>query len=300
MKDNNKPILTSFEKRLPGPNSQSMSEKEFREFSEFIYNECGIKMSDAKKTMLEARFQKRLRVLGLKSYREYRDYVFSLKGMELELPHFIDVVTTNKTDFFREPKHFEILTQQVLPQWCAKYSPRKTFRIWSAGCSTGEEPYTMAMVLTDYAEKNPGFRFQIMASDISTRVLDHSLKAIYEEEKVIPVPPSFKKKYLLRSKDRSQRLVRIVPELRRSVTFMRLNFMEEFGLKDLMDVIFCRNVIIYFDRPTQEGLLNRFCRQIEPDGYIFIGHSETLTGMNIPLEQVAPTVYRKSKFTSQP
>ena len=170
---------------------------------------------------------------------------------------------------------------------------KKKLRIWSAGCSTGEEPYTLAMVLSEYQERTAGFRFSILATDISTQVIGRAMKAIYPEERVKTMNIERKKKYLLRSKNREAGLVRIVPELRRLVRYERLNFMEEFSFEKPMHIIFCRNVIIYFDRKTQENLLHRFCYNLMPGGHLFIGHSESTTGMDLPLEPVAPTVYRR-------
>jgi chemotaxis protein methyltransferase CheR len=278
----------------------TLSDREFQRLSEFIYGECGIKMPNEKKTMLEARLQKRLRILGLRSFREYCDYLFSPSGMENELVHMIDVVTTNKTDFYREPRHFEYLVQKVLPELMTKYGAgiNRNLMVWSAGCSTGEEPYTLAMVLGDFAERSPGLMFKhvILASDISTRVLEKAQRGVYEHEQVAPVPHEQKKKYLLRSKDKSKNLVRIVPALREVVRFRRINFIKgHFDMREPMDIIFCRNVIIYFDKSTQEVLLNRFCEHLSPGGYIFLGHSETLHGLDVPLTQVEPTVYMKSK-----
>jgi chemotaxis protein methyltransferase CheR len=271
----------------------TLSMRDFGKLSRFIYDTCGIKMPEVKATMLEARLQKRLRALGMHSFSEYCDFLFSPQGLEQELVQMLDVVTTNKTDFFREPDHFEHLTQRVLPDWLKRHEG-STLSIWSAGCSSGEEPYTLAMVLSEFALKNPRFDFRILATDISTRVLEKAKTAIYAESQVEPVPHDLKRKYLLRSKDRSSGTVRIVPELREKVRFRRLNFMDEdFGMRDQMDVIFCRNVIIYFDRPTQEKLLQRFHRQMKIGAFIFMGHSETLSGLNVPLVSVYPTVYRR-------
>ncbi len=276
----------------------TLSDRDFQRLSTFIHTECGIKMPPSKKTMLESRLQKRLRSLGIKSFPQYCDYLFSQDGMENEFVHMIDVVTTNKTDFYREPRHFDYLVQDALPELMAKHGAgiRRNLMIWSAGCSTGEEPYTLAMVLNEFAQRCPGFkfRFTILATDISTKVLEKAKKAIYEHDRIAPVPPDQKKKYLLKSRDNKRGLVRIVPELREAVKFRRLNFLEgSFGMREPMDVIFCRNVIIYFDRPTQETLLNRFYDHLCPGGYMFLGHSETLHGLNVPLVQVSPTVYRK-------
>ncbi|GAW65818.1 chemotaxis protein CheR [Geoanaerobacter pelophilus] len=272
-----------------------LSARDFGRLSRFIYDTCGIKMPEVKKTMLEARLQKRLRALGMHSFTDYCDFLFSSEGLEKELVQMLDMVTTNKTDFFREPDHFHYLSQTVLPDWVRRH-PGATLSIWSAGCSSGEEPYTLAMVLSEFALQNPGFDFRILATDISTRVLEKARNAIYQESQVEPVPFEYKKKYLLRSKDRSSGMVRIVPELREKVRFRRLNFMDEdFGMREQLDIIFCRNVIIYFDRPTQEKLLQRFHRNMKPGSFIFMGHSETLSGLDVPLVSVYPTVYRKPR-----
>lgn len=266
--------------------------RDFERFSEFIHGECGIKMPPNKKTMLEARLQKRLRALSMADFDQYCAYVFSAEGLATELPHLLDVVTTNTTDFFREPKHFELLNNELLPRWHAR-NPGQRLSLWSAGCSTGEEPYTLAMVLSEYQARHQDFTFSILATDLSTRVLEHALRAVYTEDKFAKVPLRFQSTYFMRSKDRSKRLVRVVPELRGLVSFRRLNFMEEFNFREQKDIIFCRNVMIYFDRPTQERLLSKFCRHLRRGGHIFIGHSESLAGMQLPLRQLAPTVYER-------
>lgn len=276
---------------------KSISEKDFKRLGELIYSQCGIQMKESKRTMLQARLQKRMRKLGVDSFEHYCNYLFSPDGMKDELIHLIDVVTTNKTDFFREPKHFEYLTKKAIPELInVQKSVRKSVSIWSAGCSTGQEPYTLAMVLNDFAEKLQGFTYSILATDISTQVLEKAKLAIYESEVVEPVPLEFKRKYLLRSKDKNKDIVRVASELRDRICFRRLNFMDDdFGLREPVDIIFCRNVIIYFDRPTQEKLFNRFCRYLSIGGYIFVGHSETLHSLNVPLTMVAPTIYRRNK-----
>lgn len=274
--------------------ARAMTDLEFYRFGEFIQGQCGIKMPLAKKTMLQGRLQKRLRILGIDSYSVYADYVFSAKGKEEELFQMIDAVTTNKTDFFRESKHFDYLRDVVLPELKSetKKSGWKKMKGWSAGCSTGEEPYTLAMVLSNFADNNPSFHFSILATDISTKVLGLAKTAIYQEEKIEPIPMEFRKKYLLRSP--SKPIMRIVPELRSCMNFMRLNFMDtDYRLQEMMDIVFCRNVIIYFDRETQENILNRICRYLVPGGYLFMGHSETLNGMNLPLRQISSSIYRR-------
>ena len=278
--------------RLPA----TLSDREFSRFSAFIYDCVGIKMPPAKKTMLEARLQKRLKANSLHSFEEYSDYVFSQEGRATELIHMIDVVTTNKTDFFREPGHFDYMVKTSLPNILQARGDvlRDPVRIWSAGCSTGEEPYTLAMVLSEFAAGRPDFRAAITASDICTQVLQTAKTGIYPEERTDPIPLNLKKKYLLRSREKSKSLVRISPKLRSLVTFKRINFMDDdLGISEKMDIIFCRNVVIYFDKPTQQTLMRKFYKQLRPGGYLFIGHSETLSGLDVDFKPVASTVYRK-------
>jgi chemotaxis protein methyltransferase CheR len=272
-----------------------MSEAVFSRFSSFVQSEVGIKMPPVKKTMLQARLSKRLRRLGLQTFDEYCDFVFSPEGRATELQNMIDVVTTNKTDFFREPGHFHYLVQQVLPELMNRgMGVRRRLMLWSAGCSTGEEPYTIAMVLSDFAERHRGIDFSILATDLSGQVLKEARLGIYREDEVDPVPMGMKKRYLLRSRNRSEGRVKIVSAIRNKVEFRQLNFMdEEYAIGGNRDVIFCRNVIIYFKRSTQERVLNRVCRHLRTGGYMFMGHSETLNGLNVPLIQVEPTIYRK-------
>lgn len=273
-----------------------LTPKLFEAFSSFITDSLGIKMPDSKRVMLQSRLQKRLRQLKMNTFETYYDFVFSDKGREEELHHLMDVVTTNKTDFFREPRHYDILTNTVLPQMLQQkqFSTHLPLKVWSAGCSTGAEPYTLAMVLSEFGERTRNFAFKILATDICTQVLTTGLTAVYDEKDVTPVPMDTRKKYLLRSKDRNRPRVRIVPELRHKVEFRRLNLMtSDYGMPNTMDIIFCRNVIIYFDRPTQHAVLSRLCRCIKFNGYLFMGHSETLNGFDLPLKQIASTVYRK-------
>ncbi len=274
----------------------TMSGRDFSRLSEFIHDSCGIKITPVKKVMLESRLSKRLKNLCMHSFGDYCEYLFSPRGMQDELVHMLDMVTTNKTDFFREPAHFSYLVEKAVPELInlRGAGSSRMLGVWSAGCSTGEEPYTIAMVLNDL--NDGGFRYTVLATDISTKVLDIAKLGIYSEDKVGPVPDPLKGRYLMRGKDSRQGMIRIAPELRERVKFRRLNFMEgDFGMREPMDIIFCRNVIIYFDRVTQEKLLKRFCRHLVPGGYIFMGHSETLQGMDLPLVPVAPTVYRKNR-----
>jgi chemotaxis protein methyltransferase CheR len=268
-----------------------MTERDFIRLSEYIERELGIKMPPVKRVMLESRLSRRVRSLDLPDYSAYVEYVFSKEGERTELIHMIDAVTTHKTDFFREADHFDFLSNRLIPGY--KMRAGSPFRVWSAGCSTGEEPYTIAMVLEEQRRKDPSFVWTLLATDISTKVLALAMEGIYGMEKIVPVPVEYRKRYLLKSRDPARNLVRVKPELRSRMDFRRLNFMDDdFGLREIFDVIFCRNVLIYFDRMTQEKLLRKFCERLSLGGCLFLGHSETLTGMDLPLRSIAPTIYR--------
>lgn len=275
-------------------NVESMSDESFYRFSEFIEAELGIKMPLAKKTMLQARLQKRLWKLDIASFDDYYDYVFSPEGREAELQQMIDVVTTNKTDFFREPNHFEYLVERVLPELISRVGVDRQFMFWCAGCSSGEEPYSLAMVLHNFSLQHHGFHFLILATDVSSRVLEKAKLGIYDEESADPIPAEFRKRYLLKSKEKEKAMVRISPEIRAYVRFRSVNLVHgEFGFREMMDVIFCRNVIIYFNRDVQEQVIGRLYQNLSSGGYLFTGHSETLNGLSVPLKAVAHTVYQK-------
>jgi chemotaxis protein methyltransferase CheR len=272
-----------------------ISEADFGRLSRLITSKCGIRMPATKKTMVQGRLQKRIRQLKVGSIEEYCEYLFSPDGKERELDHMIDAITTNKTDFFREPAHFEYLVKTALPEVLKKrpVGLDAPLKLWSAGCSTGEEPYTLAMVLNDFAEEHDGFKFSIFATDISMKAIEAGRLAVYRSEKVEPVPFGTKKKYLLKSRDSAKMSVRVVPKIREKVKFWRLNLAQDYTLGERMDAIFFRNVMIYFDRDVQEALLGRLIQFLRPGGYLFVGHSETLNGMDLPLRQVAPATYRK-------
>ncbi len=274
--------------------NETLSDKDFDRLRVLIRAECGINLTSEKKTMLETRLRRRLRSLNLSSYAEYCNYLFSRASKDQELIPLIDSVTTNKTDFFREPEHFDYLVSKALPSLDHRNGVSRSSLIWSAGCSTGEEPYTLAMVLSEYAQAHPGFRFSILATDICTAVLEKAGRGVFKSDMLRPVPVNLRKKYLMRSRDPSSDLVRVVPELRAKIEFRRLNFMDDqHGLVEPPEIIFCRNVIIYFDRPTQVRLLDKLTRRLAPGGYFFAGHSESLQNMDLPLVSVGPAVYRK-------
>jgi chemotaxis protein methyltransferase CheR len=271
-----------------------LSTRDFNRLCALIHQVAGIRLTPEKKTMLEVRIKRRLRELDCRSYSAYCDRLLHLSPADEEMFRFIDVVTTNKTDFFREQGHFEFLQRSCLREWCSRSGMKRPMMIWSAGCSSGEEPYTLGMVLSDFSESTPGFSFNILATDVSTAVLQKAVKGIYAATVIEPVPVNMRRKYLMRSRDRQAEQVRVVPEVRRLVEFRRLNFMDsDYGLTQKADVIFCRNVLIYFDRATQERILARLTHHLYPHGYLFVGHSESLHEMDLPLVPVGPAVYRR-------
>lgn len=269
-----------------------LSERDFKVFSDFIYSEYGIKMPQAKRVMLQGRLLKRIRELNMKSYSEYREYFFSREGQEKELYSFLSVVTTNKTDFFREPVHFDFLKQVVLPEMVE--SRKGTVKIWSAGCSSGEEPYTIGVVMNEYKRVHAALNFSILGTDISSNVLQKAAKGIYAEEKIGIIPLELKKRYFFKSKDRLNPTVKVNPLLQQNLRLAYVNLMDPvYEVQEKFDVIFCRNVLIYFDRETQEKVINRLCNYLQDGGYFFIGHSESLSSMNVPLKHIKPTIFRK-------
>jgi len=272
-----------------------LSPKTFARFAQFITGELGIKMPESKLSMVQTRLLRRVRELQLNSVEQYSEYFFTSSNAQ-EREHFINAITTNKTDFFREAEHFDFLTRKALPSLnrTAGYRPASRLTAWSAGCSSGEEPFTLAMVLSEYGLQHPGFDFAILGTDVSTRVLELARTGIYRESQTAPVPPELQRKYLLQGRDKSQCLVRVVPELRRKVTFHRLNFMDEdYGIGDMFHMVFFRNVLIYFDKPTQEAVINKICRNLAPGGYFFAGHSESLADLDTDLSCVQTAVFRK-------
>lgn len=269
-----------------------LNRRNFEALSRYIYDYSGIKMPETKITMLEGRLRRRLRATGIGSLDDYCEFLFKKDGMASESTYLIDAVTTNKTDFFREPKHFDFIQQTGLRDIVK--AGHKRLRIWSSACSTGAEPYTIAMVLQEFVEANREIDYSILATDLSTEVLQAAKRGMYPRDMVMPVPSSLQQKYVMLPRDKSRGEIRISPKLRSKVGFARLNLMDEsYPVGDPMHMVFCRNVLIYFDKPTQAKVLTRLCECLVPGGYLFVGHSESVTGIPLPVKQVANTVFRK-------
>ncbi|MGE5478652.1 MAG: CheR family methyltransferase [Bacteroidales bacterium] len=271
-----------------------LSQNDFKRLARFIEGYCGIRMPESKRTMLEGRLRRRLTALHLDDFHQYCRYVFDEHGLEEEAVHLIDAVTTNKTDFFREPEHFRYLAGTALPRLLQLRGADRTPRlvVWSAACSVGAEPYTLAMVLADMAARNQAFDFTVLATDISTKVLAKAAMGIYAEDMIAPVPPQYREEFFMRARDQHRREMRVVPELRAKIRFARMNLLEDpYPMDQPADVVFCRNVLIYFDKPTQHRVLERLCDALRPGGYLFLGHSESLDTNRLPVVQEAPTVF---------
>lgn len=275
---------------------QQLTDKEFDFLSQLIYKTCGINLSSEKKILLESRLRKRLIHLKLDNFKDYIKHLNSAEALENELIPMIDLVSTNKTDFFREPEHFNFLENRILPEYLAGDDFRlgNPFRVWSAASSTGEEPYTISIVVSEFIEKNKQFKFETYASDISTRVLSHAYKAIYDYEKLNEIPYSLQNKYFLRSKEKDNRKIRVVKHIRNRIKFYRLNLIENgFEIPNNFHVVFCRNVLIYFDKETQLKVVENLLSHLRTGGYLIMGHSETLQSMDLPVKRIESTIYKK-------
>jgi len=281
---------------LPADGLDRLSRRDFQRLAEFIEGYSGIRMPPNKVTLVEGRLRRRVRALGMPSLARYCRHLFDEGGLLAEAVPLIDAITTNKTDFFREPEHFHVLAEAALPRLLAerRAASETVVKFWSAASSTGAEAYTLAMVFAEFAQQRPGVRATILGTDISTEVLQVAADAIYPEPAVAPVPMELRRRYLLRSRDSARGLVRIVPPLRRMAQFARLNLMaEEYPVDTDFDVIFCRNILIYFEPPVQHAVLLRLCKHLRRGGFLFLGHTESLAGFQLPLQGVASTVFRR-------
>jgi len=275
-----------------------LSTQDYQRISTLIGDEVGIKLPPAKRLMVEGRLRKRVRALGLADFAAYCNFMFKQDGLASERPYLINAVTTNKTDFFREPEHFDLLENRLVPDLVALRSGERQplLKIWSAASSTGAEAYTIAMVMADLAAQRRDFRFAVLGTDISTSVLAQGKKAIYPGEMITPVPQNKQQRYLMFARKPAARPeVRIVPELRRLVRFARLNLMDKsFPFDTDVDIIFLRNVLIYFEKSDQEAVILKLMKHLRTGGYLILGHSESMIGTSITMRQVAPAVFQKT------
>ena len=275
---------------LPLDSSPVLSDRELALIVRLVYARAGIRLHDGKRELVTARLQKRLRHLCLGSYREYLDYLERDNSGE-EMVAFLDAIATNHTYFFREEQHFEFLRDRIVPDLQARPG-RPTIDMWCAACSTGEEPYTLAITLADALKSGPE-GFSMLASDLSTKALAAAKSAVYKMERVKGLPLDILRRHFERGMGPQEGLARVSPALRKSIQYAQLNLLEIGDLRRRFDVIFCRNVMIYFDRAVQQRVVTMLERHLRPDGYLFISHSESLNGISHGLQWVAPAVYQR-------
>lgn len=275
-------------------NDLDLSDRDFSRLSTLVYEKCGINLHDGKKALVRARLGKRLRKTGFQTFNQYYQYLMSDDGGE-ELVHMLDAISTNLTSFFREEKHFDFLVKEVFPTYQKARNGRRSFplRFWSAGCSSGEEAYTLGICLMEYLDNPESYDIKILATDISTKVLSTAMKGVYPQSRVENVSQLMLRKYFQQGHGSWNGHFKVKPILRKIAEFRRLNLMEPFPFKGTINLILCRNVMIYFDKKTQESLINRFYNCLVNGGYLLIGHSESLTGISHRFKYIKPTVYQK-------
>ncbi len=265
------------------------TEKDFLRVKTVVYNFAGIDLNDSKKNLVYNRLAKRIRFLDMNSFSSYLDYVEE-QG-EAEFVHLINAITTNLTFFFRENHHFEYLANQVIPMLLEKNKASKKIRIWSAGCSTGEEPYSLAIVLKEAVPS--GWDARVLATDLDTNVVQTGQTGVYKIDRLKGVSDERKKRWFLKGSGAREGYVRVKPELQQVIDFGQINLMNEWPIRDAIDVIFCRNVVIYFDKETQARLFDRYANLLPDNGHLFIGHSESLYKVCDRFELLGQTIYRK-------
>ena len=270
--------------------TQTDEARDFEFVINLIYERCRIRLHDGKHQLIKARLGKRMRYHGFESLGQYCDYL-RRTGDEDELTHMVDALTTNYTQFLREKDHFDFLVGTALP---ALTKGRKRFNIWSAACATGEEPYSIAFYLTEYFPTVGGWDWNIQATDISTKALDKAQQAVYPQDRLSSLPPDWWRKCFQKGVREWDGFYRVKPSLRERIHFRQINLLGNYTFSEPFEVIFCRNVMIYFDRPTQEQLVQRLAQFLLPGGYLLIGHSESLNGLNIGLRCLKPSIYQKT------
>jgi chemotaxis protein methyltransferase CheR len=270
-----------------------LSTADHRRVSDYIGRVAGIQLPDYKRKLVEARLRKRMRATGHGDFSEYLDFVLSPAGESVEQIMLVDALTTNKTDFFREPGHFQFL-ERYLRGRLEKAPPDRPLRVWSAACSSGEEAFSLAILLSELALEFQRLEFRIEATDIAPSMLDKTRQGIYPEDRVKPVPLELRKRYFLRSRDPVKRLVRMGPALRSHLNVRPLNLIsDDYGPDGHYDVIFCRNVMIYFNQMDRASIVQRMNRALVPGGLLFVGHSESIRSYQAGFISEEPAVYRK-------
>ncbi|MDV3504201.1 CheR family methyltransferase [Marinobacter sp. M-5] len=273
--------------------AQGLSTADHRRVSDYVGRVAGILLPEYKRKLVEARLRKRMRATGHGNFSDYLDFALSSAGASVEQILLIDALTTNKTDFFREPAHFQFL-ERYLQRRLERGPLGRPLRIWSAACSSGEEAYSLAILMSELALKFQRFEFRIEATDIAPSMLDATRRGIYSEDRIAPVPLELRKRYFLRSRDRAKQLIRMGPALRSHLSVRPLNLIsDDYGPDGHYDVIFCRNVMIYFNQANRAAIVRQMNRALAPGGLLFVGHSESIRSYQSGLISEEPAVYRK-------
>lgn len=263
----------------------------FEKLRRLVLEYTGIVLSDAKQELVYGRLARRLRALGMRSFEQYCQLLAD--GDAGERTHFVNSVTTNLTAFFREPHHFEFLADALLPEIAARKATDRRLRVWSSAASTGEEPYTLAMVIAESLPERDRWDVKILATDIDSDVLDKGRRGVYALDRISGITAERQRRWFRRGVGRNTGYAKVVPELQDMITFRQLNLMDDWPMRGPFDFIFCRNVVIYFDKPTQRVLFERFANLLAPRGHICIGHSESLFQVSDRYELLGKTIYRK-------
>ena len=267
------------------------STRDFERVRSYVREHTGISLSDEKRELVYGRLSRRLRQLGIGSFVAYCDLLES--GDEDELENFTNAITTNLTSFFRENHHFEYLRDVALPEIMRRNAANRRIRIWSAGCSSGEEPYSIAMTVAETIPASAGWDVRILATDLDSNMVATAAAGIYTASRIEGIDGRRQRRWFKRGKGTNADKVRVSPDLQRLIAFKRLNLMQQWPMRGPMDLIFCRNVIIYFDKPTQAVLMDRYAELLLPDSHLFVGHSESLFKVTTRFNLVGKTVYRR-------
>lgn len=282
-------------RQAPSTQADPLSERDHRRVARYIEQVAGIQLPSAKRSLIEGRLRKRQRATGHASLHAYIDHVLESADGAGERLYLLDALTTNKTEFYREASHFTFLRKHITQDLAGRRLAgwKRPLRIWSAGCSSGEEPYTLAMEMLEMRRQHPGFSCDILATDISVSSLQKARKGVYPHERIEPVPMELRRRYLLRSRDKASNLVSMAPELRQKIRFDTFNLLtDRYEFRHPFDAIFCRNVMIYFNNEDRAQIVHNFAQSLSHDGLLFIGHSETLSGHHDGFAQQIPAVYK--------
>ncbi|RDI97832.1 protein-glutamate O-methyltransferase CheR [Dyella solisilvae] len=277
---------------VAGMGGPLLGNAEFEFLRTFVYEHCGISLGEHKRQLVQGRLLRRLRALQLRDFAAYCDVL--RRDPHGELGELASAISTNVTAFFRESHHFDLLTNELLPRWISEKKSGGRLRLWSAGCATGEEPYTLAMVLAEALEKHGGnVDAKILATDLSPQALETARKGIYPIERLEGVSAERRRRWFLRGEGEYEQFACVHPRLRELVSILPLNLLHEWPMQGPFDAIFCRNVVIYFDKPTKQRLFQRYAGLLPEGGYLFLGHSESMYGLNDSFDLIGRTVYRK-------